>query len=232
MNKFFKFIGIFFLTLGILAIGIGVYFKIDIESFKKNAVETEATITHIDSKRHSDGDTSYVVKVSFLVDGQEYGGDLNYYSSSMYVGKKEKIYYDSSNPNHFKSGDDSFVTWIFILVGTIASVVGGGCLIYIIRKNKKKDKLLAYNYVIHANIVGFNLDTSVSINGRNPYRMEATYINPADGKLYTYKSDALWADLSPVLAQRQITTIPVYVNPNNFSEYYVDIRELQNYIGN
>ncbi len=97
---------------------------------------------------------------------------------------------------------------------------------------KKKKRVLSYNYVIQANIVGFNIDSSVSVNGRCPYRLEANYISPIDGKLYSYRSDNIWSDLTPILEQRQITTIPVYVNPNNYAEYYMDISSLKNFIGN
>lgn len=232
MNKILKIVGGVFFTIGILIIAGGIYLKVTFDSFVKTAVKTEATITHIDYHRDSDGDIKHTVLVAFIVDNKEYTGALNYYDSSMYIGKKESIYYDPANPNHFKGAENSVGTWVLLVMGIVFSIIGGSFLFFVIRKNKKRKKVLSYNYVIHANIVGFNLNTSLSVNGRHPYRLDATYINPSDGKIYSYNSEAIWTDLTPILNSRQITTIPVYVNPNNFAEYYMDISSLQQFIGN
>lgn len=232
MNKILKIIGGVFLLIGILIIAGGIYLKVSFDNFVKKAVKTEATITHIDYHRDSDGDTKHTVIVSFIVDNKEYTGALNYYDSSMYIGKKESVYYDPANPNHFKGSENFIGNLVLVIMGVVFSVIGGSFLFFVIRKNRKRKKVLSYNYVIHADIVSFNLNTSLSVNGRHPYRLDATYINPLDGKIYSYSSEAIWTDLTPVLNSRQITTIPVYVNPNNFAEYYMDISGLQQFIGN
>lgn len=232
MKKGMKIFGGLFFVLGLIMLIVGISLAISTNNFMKTAVSTSATITRIDSRRDSDGDTNYTVIVEFKVDGQTYGGELNYYTSSMYVGKNETVYYDPSNPNHFKGKGSEIVNYILPIMGIVFMLVGGGIIMSMILKAKKKKKVLAYNYVIQANIVGFNMDTSVAMNGRNPYRLEANYVNPNDGKIYTYRSEEVWVDLTPILSQMQIVTIPVYVNPNNFAEYYMDISNLTKFIGN
>jgi hypothetical protein len=57
-------------------------------------------------------------------------------------------------------------------------------------------------------------------------------MSPYDGKLYTFKSEYFWQDVTPILQRYNITTIPVYINPNNYKEYVVDISQIKNYLGN
>lgn len=232
MNKVLKILGGLFFTIGIFFVGAGIFVKISYDNFLKTAVKTTATITSIGASHDNDGDVNHSVIVEFVVDGKTYSGELNYYSSSMRIGREETIYYNPENPNDFRSKGGSFLIWLFIFIGGLFAGIGIILIIVMIVQSKKKKRVLSYNYVIQASIVGFSLDTSTSVNGRCPYRLDATYISPIDGKLYTYKSDQLWADLTPILEQRQITTIPVYVNPNNYAEYYVDISSLKNLIGN
>ncbi len=232
MKKFMKIFGGIFFAVGLLILTVGIFLLVSTNRFLKTAVETTATITYIDSRIDSDGDTNHTVTVEFKVKGEKYGGTLNYYSSSMYVGKKEQIYYDPSNPNNFKAKGSRVLIYITPIIGFVFILIGGGVFASLVRKEKKRKKLLSYNYVIQANIVGINLDTSLSVNGRNPYRLEANYINPNDGKIYSYRSEEFWIDITPILTQMQITTIPVYVNPNNYAEYYVDVSNLKQFIGN
>ncbi len=232
MKKFLKIFGGLFVATGLVILIVSICIIISTNKFVKTAVETTATIIRIDSKRDSDGDTSHTAIVEFSVDGQMYSGSLNYYTSSMYVGKKETIYYNPSNPSDFKGKGNEVLAYIMIIMGIVFMLIGGGVIGSLILKEKKRKKILAYNYVIQANIVGFNVDTSITVNGRNPYRLEANYINPNDGKIYSYRSEDIWIDLTLILTQMQITTIPVYVNPNNFGEYYMDITNLKQYIGN
>lgn len=232
MKKGLKIFGSIFALIGVLLICGGIYMSISNSNFKKNAVETKAKITRIDTSRDSDGDTNHSVSVEFTVDGKHYEGSLNYYTSSMYIGKEETIYYDPNNPNHFKGAGGEFAVYILFAIGAVFFLIGSVVLIVQIKNGKKQKQVLSYNYIIQANIIGFAIDTTMRVNGRNPYKLEATYINPNDGKMYTYRSESIWADLTPILQQMQITTIPVYVNPNNYAEYVVDISSLKQFIGN
>ena len=224
--------GIIFFIIGALFAGIGTIISINDAKFKENALTTDGIITDIRSYTDSDGDTSYDVYVEFYVDGTRYDGELGYYISSMDIGEEILIYYDPKNPNEFTGEDSIDGIIIFIIIGGIFALIGLGFIIYEIVNRAKKKRILGYNFIIQANITNFSINRSVKVNGKSPYIMIANTISPYDGKTYVFKSDSIWNDLSNVLQTYNIKTVPVYVNPNNYKEYYIDIDFFKQYLGN
>lgn len=225
-------LGIVFFIVGFVFLGAGTLMLVHENEFKKTAVETSATITDIQSYSDTNGDIQYDVYIAFDVDGKRYSGRLNAYSSSMDVGEAVSIYYDPDNPNEFMYGSATVGFIIFIALGGLFSLVGLGIVISSIMKKKKKKRLLSSNVIIQANIVSFDYDRSISVNHRHPFMLIASAISPYDGMTYNFKSEPIWNDLGPILEQYNIKTVPVYVNPQNYKEYHVDIDYFKNYLGN
>lgn len=230
MNKIFKIIGGIFAVLGLFFLLLGIIFYIKDVEFKKTAIKTTGTITEI--VYDSSGESSSVVYVKFSVQGKTYEGKINYYTSSMYEGKSIVIYYDPSNPNNFQGEEASIVLLIFAILGGVFFLVGIIFILIVTLKNIKRKKVINYNYKINASIIGVTINQTAIINGRHPYVLEANCMSPTDGKLYIFKSDYLFQDVSPIIQQFNMTTIPVYVNPNNYNEYVMDIEQIKKYIGN
>ena len=59
--------------------------------------------------------------------------------------------------------------------------------------------------------------------GKNPYKIRAEYLNPKDNKTYFYESEEVKTDLKDIVSKKNIKTIPVYINPKNTNDYYVDV---------
>ena len=93
-------------------------------------------------------------------------------------------------------------------------------------------RVLAMNCIIQAQIGDFSLNRNLTVNGRHPYVLRASAISPYNGRAYEFKSDAIWNDLTPILHAYNITKVPVYVNPQNYEEYYMDTKYFQQYLGN
>lgn len=226
-QKIIKLLGIIFAFIGALFVVVGIFaYKVG-NDFKKTAVSTKAEIMNIQSY-----DDSHNVLVEFDVDGQTYTGQLNYYDNSMYVGKEVTVYYNPDNPNDFRGADYVWGYLIFVLVGSIFFIIGMIFVIVTVVKGGKRKKIISYNYVVTADIIGIREDNSVSYNGISPYVMEASSMNPADGRIYFFKSEPFWQDVTQVLDQFEIRTIPVYVNPDNYAEYVMDLSIMKHYIGN
>lgn len=232
MNKVSKIIGIIFASFGLLFLILGIYFyKSDLD-FKNKSIKTTGKITEIVTSYDSDGDSTNDVYVEFYVKGNKYNGRINYYTSSMYEGKDIVIYYDAKNPNNFRADGAVIGTLIFAILGGVFFLIGFVFIISIVLKNKKNKKVMGYNYRINATIIGITMNNSVMINGRHPYVLEANCMSPADGKLYTFRSEDMWQDATLILQQFNIITIPVYVNPQNYAEYVMDISSIKKYLSN
>jgi len=63
------------------------------------------------------------------------------------------------------------------------------------------------------------LNESIEVNGRSPYRIVAEWLDPKTNKPFVFKSGNLWRDPSDHIDQKQIT---VYVDKNNPKKYSVD----------
>ena len=224
--------GAIFFIVGLLFVVVGgILFYKNIE-FKKIAVEGQATIVDIYKQIDSDGETSYTVIVEYVVDGQRYEDSLDYYSAGMEIGENVKIYYDPNNPTKFSSDGVNIAFIIFIGLGGIFAIMGAVFMINSIKKKNIQKRIRESNIVIQANINSFDFNRSLSINGRHPYILIASAIAPYDGLIYTFESDSIWDDLTPILQNYNITTVPVYVNPQNYKEYYMDIDSFKKYLGN
>lgn len=114
-----------FAVIGAALIITGSVLLARAESFKKNAVETEATITKIESYEDSDGDTQYNVLVEFYVDDTKLEGSLGYHASGMKKGQTIQIFYNPDDPHDFKSAsEDLWMFVIFIVAGIPFAIVG------------------------------------------------------------------------------------------------------------
>lgn len=114
-----------FAVIGAALIITGSVLLARAESFKKNAVETEATITKIESYEDSDGDTQYNVLVEFYVDDTKLEGSLGYHASGMKKGQTIQIFYNPDDPHDFKSAsEDLWMFVVFIVAGIPFAIVG------------------------------------------------------------------------------------------------------------
>lgn len=231
-NNSLNIIWIVFLILGIVFVGIAVMIHINDSNFKKNAMKTEATIIDIREYTDYDDEIEHDVFIEYRVQGNVYNKELDYYSSSMRIGGSVTIYYDPKNPNDFVSEGASIGIIACSIIGAIFAIIGSVLVGSSILKKSKKNKVLKYNTIIQANINSFDLNTSLVVNGRHPYVLRASAISPYDGLIYNFESDSIMTDLTPVFEAYKITKVPVYVNPQNYKEYYIDIDSFKIYIGN
>lgn len=220
-----------FIAVGLLIIILGIYLNIENSKFMKTALQTEAEITNITTHRDSDGDTTHSVDVVFYVNGKEYEGELGSYSSNMYEGKAITVYYDPQNPNNFRSDNSNIASFILIPIGGIFFIVGSFTLYRYIKSTSLK-KLKEYGRRIDAKIDDVSLNTNYSVNGRHPYIIDCSYFNEIEDKVYSFTSQNIWTNIQPIIDAKNITTIPVYIDENDSSKYFVDISIFDNYIGN
>ena len=99
------------------------------------------------------------------------------------------------------------------------------------RKRRNADQLLRDGLRTNGTIVGVEPNPSITINDIHPLRIRCTVPEPlSDRSLDLFSAD--WMnDPTPILDRERITTLPVYLDPNNPRErHYVDDRALRELI--
>lgn len=218
-------IGSIFGGIGLVFLIVGLCSFISGSVNKNKGEEITAVVTAIERYRGSDGDTSHRVYVDYEYDGKEYTDmPLNYYSSSMRRGKKISITIDPDEPeNILSTGVNLMLGGIFGGIGLIFTVLGGAFLLRTYKRKSLAGRLVEGGYYVDAQIDC--VDTAnVRINGRPTYVIRCNYLNPNDGKLYSFTSEIITFDPTPLIDR---DTLRVYVDKNDFSKNYVDISEFK-----
>lgn len=214
-------VGIVFLTVGIFIL-CGA-FSID----EEDRVYTTATITDIETSYEADGDSSHEVYVEYQVNGKIYKSELNSYVSSYREGKEIEVYYDKNNPSKVQAEDSSkILEIIFILLGGICTVIGGGMLFAKFKKIAVNKNLKLNGERIDAEYVETIVNTSYTVNNRHPYRIICKWKNPNTGLEETFKSENVWENPEYIIESRGIKKIAVYIEPQNPKKYFMDVDTL------
>ena len=108
---------------------------------------------------------------------------------------------------------------VFCGTGGLFLVLGILFLFLTVQKNSRIKALIAAGNYIMADFAGASLDTSVTVNGQNPYRAQFQFTDPL-GMVHVFRSGILMTDPTPMLAGRQVR---VYVDQENYDNYYADI---------
>lgn len=220
-NKVENLIWIIFFGIGLIFIIIGIVICANIFNYK-NKVETTGIITEIGSYRDLDGQRENSVYVEYTVDGRVYESALNGYSSNFYEGKEIEIYYDINNPSKIGVKSIDLVFLIFPGIGSIFLVIGGVGIIIKGRRKALEKKLMSYGNKVFAKIIDVCNNTRYTVNGRHPYVIICQWNNEIDGKEYIFKSGNLWFDPTFAIEQKNIDTLPVYIDMKNKKKYVID----------
>lgn len=214
-------VGIAFLFFGVLMIIVSIVTFVGAKKFEASAEKTMAVITDIDTYRTGSGDdrtTHHDVYVEYRVDRQVYNGMLDYYSSSMYVGKEIEVMYNPNNPADIR-GSSNFVWIILAFMGLIFGAVGGGIFFANITAGGKRKKLMESGDRVSGTITNVITVMNVRINNRHPYKAEVEVIDPYTGEKYLYSSKQVIDDIHYMVG----SAVDVYVDRDDKSKYYVDL---------
>ncbi len=219
-----RFLTIFFSIFAVVGIGslIGAVLLFVNESrFRKTAVNITGEVVDIVS-HYNHGKSYREVFVTYTFEGQTYEGvELMGDGINMYVGKSISLLCDPENPGRVRTESGFLlVTIILTFVGTVFSCVGIIPMVFVAKKKQKRKRLLANGRVLHATVERVDRNTSIAVNGQNPYVLYCSWKDEYADVLYRFKSDNLWTD--PSFLFDSGSEINVYVDGNDFSKYYVD----------
>lgn len=167
--------------------------------------------------------------VSFMtLDGTlgEYHSSTCSNPPSFNIGERVALYYDPQSPGRARI--DSFgQNWLgSLIVGGIGSVfllIGLALVLPPLFGKRRAAELLATGTPVQAEVVDVELNESLNINGRNPYRIVAQWLNPQTNKLHVFRSANLWFDPGPYITDSLVT---VMIDPARPKRYSMDTRFL------
>jgi hypothetical protein len=223
--KTMRLISWLFPAIGVLML-VGAFFLWNsTRQFVARAVTTQGTVVDLAEKHDSDGVT-YSPVVRFTTPA---GGEITYTESfsgnpAPYdVGDSVEVLYSSDEPG--KGRVKGFMSLWFgpVIVGGLGllfTAVGGGMLLSWHGGKRKKDYLMAYGTAIQTDLQGIERNTSLEVNGKNPWRITSQYLDPATNKVRVFHSENLWFDPSRFVTAKQMT---VLLDPKNPKRYHMDI---------
>jgi hypothetical protein len=105
-------------------------------------------------------------------------------------------------------------------MGALFSAIGVSIVLAGRMGDQKKKYLMAYGSAIQTDLQGVDRNTSLTVNGRNPWRVTSQWLDPASNKLRIFHSENLWFDPAKFLPAKQVT---VLLDPKDPKRYYMDL---------
>ena len=211
-----------FILVGLLSFGLGIYFVVMQFSEYSGKKETTAIITRVSKKYSNDinNDVSYKIFVKYEIDGKEYQSSFGGYVIGFKPGKKVKIYYDPKNPEKIGNKSIDNMVLMFPVIGLITFIVGCSLLYKNLESELKKKK----GKQILAKYIKTIVDTSIEVEGKNPYAIICEWTDPKTNEVRTFKSKPIWNNPEDYIREKNIDEFTVEVNKK---DYEVDIRAVK-----
>jgi len=105
-------------------------------------------------------------------------------------------------------------------VGVVLFVIGVIAYVRRFIRKRKNLNLVKNGLILYAEFHEIGKNTSVSINGMNPFTVIAKWYDESGYKTYYFASHNIWFDPKPYITQKEIT---VYVDSSNPLRYFVDL---------
>jgi hypothetical protein len=138
------------------------------------------------------------------------------------VGENVSVLYNPINPYNAEICS-IFTLWFgsFLFFGTGMILMGFGSYGFIARMKSmiKANSLLKNGRKIISEVDRVKIYRS-SLFGKQPYNILSRWQDPITNKVHIFESEDIYFDPKEFI---KINTIDIYVDPNNFENYYMDI---------
>ena len=228
--KSFKVPAFVFLGLGVLfLVGGGFWLKSKIAfsnraqtivgEISKQIEDTCTRETGSGSNKRKTTYACYQPVVKYNWQGQTKEAGMSERTSSGYdIGKKVDLLVDPSEPAQpeFKGASLWFGPLFLLGFGAIFALVGGLILRSIIKRGDLVKTLNASGVVVTGQVTYCGLDQTLTVNGRHPWKVEASWVCPTNGQIYVAKTvEEIWHDPSQMGQVDSSGQIQVKYNPTN-----------------
>ena len=215
---------IILLTIGIILFLIVIYFTITDYIQQTNSVTYNATITALNYQNNN-----YIAQIKYSVEGKNYEKTIKIKEKNVTVNDLYTIKYNKNNPNILVSNNHILYIAITIPLNIILIKCGAAYLIEKRKQTKQIINLKNNGILIYANIDEIFINNKTyKIKGKYPYKIRLKYLNPQDNQIYSFDSTEFYEDIPNLIKEKNLNTLPVYIDRTNTSNYYVDLSSIIN----
>ena len=218
-----------FFVIGAGLLTGGVYSIQQTRRFLQTAVETRGVVTEVVwreslSRNRGSSWSSYPRFRFSTSDGQEIAVISNTGSSppSYRVNEPVTILYDPQQPFHASIKSFSELWMLSVILCGLGAVFSSFGIVAVVWKGvsgRKNAWLRENGRRIQAEITRVELNTSLEVNGANPYRIACQWLDPARNEMHIFHSANIWFDPTNYIPGN---TIEVLVDPDNPRRYAVE----------
>ena len=194
-------------------------------TFIDQAATAPGTVIDLVESR-SDKSTTYRPVVRFVA---ESGQQIEFTSSSSTnppsysVGEDVTVLYLPAEPQN-ASLTGFFDLWGGAMIvgglGCVFSLIGAGFVVFDLLRRRKEEFLKQHGIPIDTEFQGVELNKSIRVGGRHPFRVVTQWLNPMTSELHVFTSNNLWFDPTSFIQNRRVT---VFIERDNPRRYYVDL---------
>ncbi|MBU0679302.1 MAG: DUF3592 domain-containing protein [Verrucomicrobia bacterium] len=216
-----------FLLVGLLFLVVGCVLYVRTDEFLRDSAQADGVVRDLVLRRSSGTSSgTYYPVVEFTTPNGETVEFVNSVGSqppSYRKGEEVGVRYDVENP--YKARIDSFVSnWLLVIIfGTMGSIFTVLAVLLLASAGKKAAEgqwLMNFGRVIMSEFQRVELNTSIKMNGKSPYRIITQWQDPGSGKVYVFQSRNIWFNPESYIQGKDIA---VRIDPNNPKTYMVDI---------
>lgn len=210
-------LGVIFLSFAVVLTAVFGFIHTKTQEKINNAdVSVVGYISNITSHRDSDGDEFHRAYVTYEFEGKLYENVvLNTYSADMKIGKEYTVYIPDASKPYIATIDNN---WIFVLLmiifGSIFGILGIVFIVASIKSNRSY--LLDKGTLVYATVT-YAGPSNTTINDKQTYRIKGEWTD-SNGVVHKVKSPLLY-----YLPIHEFSEVRVFVDPNNYKRYYMDV---------
>lgn len=226
MPRFVFWIGVVFLAAGLAMLGGTMWMENSARSFDASALRASGTVIELSRRSSDDGGYVYAPVVEWFDEAgtrQEFAGGVASSPPAYERGETVRVIYQPGMPGRARVDDFTnryFGSLVLGVLGAVFSLVGGAITFFYVRNRRRIAHLQGAGVPIQAKFVETFRDTSISVNGRHPYRVAAQAAHPATGKISRFESNPVWVDPTEALSGR---TVRVLIDPHDPDSHFVDL---------
>lgn len=209
-------LGICFFMAGVLMLGIGLLIGIFTWQRWSAAEEVTGRILGVYSSDHAR------VEVAYTYRGEYYEASLSEYSSSMHEGDAILLLIRADDPKKVRTKELLYLPSFILGIIMVPFLIIGAVFLIIWRKKKNRRlKLIQTGRRIYAVVTGGEINFTIRINGRHPYKWTCSGTAP-DGTARVFYSENTMTIPSAYVGQN----VEVWIDPSDYDKYYVNVAGL------